>query len=409
MARTETVQLQSHTRAAYYAILFQTGKPVRNRKRMFGYRRHAFKKSVTLLSAIRHDPVNLEALQGLQDLLISEITLAERRIQQLRNSARVETDVRSKYHTRIRSLRRTTYYWRTFGDAIAFLYLDRFTLKHVFYNTHNLNPKQPAGFIAGSIGLSLEVEIRDRLIEHGIPCVLTDLTNTIRYGDICMLDGPDPQLIEVKSSKTKDRRQSRQRERLRRLDEFYKTDRLPGLRGFPVVERVSTHTDYDTHSEKFNRCIRHAYDHGHAVVSPEAGVYYVAVVQTSRSMEEIIQRIRASKVWLVYLNSFKSDGSWAPYYPFTLLIESGRALYDFLLGRLHLTVLLDIAVVEQRVIDMGYSPQINMNDDYFLRIRRLDTDGEVGVAKHLLLRVALEAMSMEWVLRTSLSARDRLL
>ena len=373
---------------------------------MFGYRRYAFKKSVALLSAIRHDLGNMEALQGLQDLLISEITLAEGRIQELRKRARLVTDGRSKYHTRIQSLRTAIYYWRTFGDAIAFLYLDRFALKHVFYNTHNVNPKQSPSFITGSIGFSREVEIRNRLIENGLPCIIADLTNTIRYGDICILTGPDPQLIEVKSSKSKDRRQSRQRERLRRLDEFYRTDRLPGLRGFPVVERVVTHTDYDTHSEKFNQCIRRAYDHGYSVVSPEAGVYYIAVVQTDKSIEEIFRKIQASKVWLVYLNSIKSEGSWAPYYPFTLLIESRRALYDFLLGRLHLTVLLDTAVMEQRVVDMGFSPQIDMDDEYSLQIREVGTDGEVRVARHLLLRVALEAMSIEWVLRSSISARD---
>ena len=375
---------------------------------MFGYRRYAFKRVVELLSAMRRDPRDMEALLGLQNLLISEITLAEGHIRECRRKARAVNHRRPEYfHTRIKSLRKTIYYWKMFGDAVAFLYLDRFTLKYVFYNTHNMNPKQPAGFISGSSGFSREMEVLNSLIGHGCPCILTDLTNTIRYGDICLLDGSDPYFIEIKSSKTKDRRRNRQRERLKRLGEFYHTDKLAGLRGFPIVYRVPTHTEYDTHSEEFNQCINCAYERGYAIVSPEEGVHYIAIVQTETSVTNIFQQAQPERPWMIYLNSVKSDGTWAPYFPFTLLIESGQAIYDFILGRLHLTVLLDTAIMEKRIVEMGYSPEVDLEDEYSLRIRRAGTDDECRISRHLLLRAALEAMSLKWILRLAIAEFER--
>ena len=49
---------------------------------MFGYRRHSFNQAFGMLSAIRADPTDLTRLLGLQELLISEITLAERRVRE---------------------------------------------------------------------------------------------------------------------------------------------------------------------------------------------------------------------------------------------------------------------------------------------------------------------------------------
>ena len=376
---------------------------------MFGYRRHAFKRAVSFLSTIRHDRVDLEALKGLQNLLVSEITLAESRIRECRDETRVISARRPEYyHCRIRSLQKTIYYWKTFGDAIAFLYLDRFALKHVFYNTHNVNPKQSPGFISGSAGFFQEAETLDNLISCGFPCVLTDLTNTIRYGDICLLTESDPVLLEVKSSETRDRRRSRQRNRLRSLGEFYHTDKLAGFRGFPIVHRVASHTKYDAYLPEFNQCISRAYDNGYAIVTPEQGVHYIAVTQTETPISNILHQVEPREPWIIHLNAIKSEGNWAPYFPFTLLIESEQALYDFLLGRLHLTVVLEVATMEKRIVEMGYRPVVNMEDDYPLRLHKAGVDDEVRIARHLLLRVALEAMSVTWVLRAAVVGSERL-
>ena len=129
-------------------------------------------------------------------------------------------------------------------------------------------------------------------------------------------------------------RVSRQRAALKKLNEFYQTDQLDGLRGLPRVHRLPVRTECKTFAAEFNQCIEAAYDEGYAVASPEKGISYVAVYETRTPLSEILQHVKADEPWIFILNEFKSEQRWAPYYPFTLLIEARRALYDFILGRL---------------------------------------------------------------------------
>ena len=62
---------------------------------------------------------------------------------------------------RIEDYRTLAYNWRCFGDAVAFLFMDKFALKQTYYNTNNTNPKPDAGFIIGKTGLQLELSILD--------------------------------------------------------------------------------------------------------------------------------------------------------------------------------------------------------------------------------------------------------
>ena len=374
---------------------------------MFGYRRHSFDRAAELLSALRHNPNDRQQLFLLQTLLVSEILLAEDRIRQYRTIAgRDATEGSQYYRSRLPSLRRSIYYWKMFGDAIAFLYLDRFALKHVFYNTKNTNPRQDGGFIGGSAGFSHELRAMNMIADLGAPCVLTDITNTIRYGDICLLTGADPLIIEVKASSTKDRRRTKQRRNMQTLSEFYRNDESHGFRGFPNVRRIPT-PECESHDAAFNRCIYEAYGNGASIISPEQGVEYIAITDPRTTAIDIVDQSTANEPWLFYLNDWKTDQAWAPYYPPTLLIETKSALYDFLLGRLHLVVLLDTAVMRQRAVEMGYTLSIVQNHEYPLRARQNGSDDEVNISKHLMLRAALEAVSVKWIIETTIGATQR--
>ena len=375
---------------------------------MFGYRRYSFNQAFRMLSAIRADPTDLTRLLGLQELLISEITLAETRVRQNKKKARNAHGRTAEYFSaRAKSLQNVIYYWKSFGDAVAFIYLDRFALKHVHYNLHNLSPRSNAGFISGSAGFAREVDTMRLILSAGHPCVLTDLTNTIRYGDVCLLHGPDPSLIEVKSSKARGRRAARQRGNLKALTEFYRTDQLDGLRGLPRVQRVAIHTKYKTYTAELNHCIRTAYDEGYAIASPEEGVHYVVITETRTPVSHILQQVKAEEPWVFLLNELKSEQGWAPYYPFTLLIETRRALYDFILGRLFIVVFLDSAVIRRRIAEMGYAPEIVHDSETPLRATATDGEGEARFSQHLLVRAALEAMSIDSILQVGLETFQR--
>ena len=252
---------------------------------------------------------------------------------------------------------------KAFGDAIAFLYCDRFALKHVYYNTHNVNVRQDGGFISGSAGFEQEFDILRKLVEGGCPCVLCDLTNTIRYGDICVMVEDDPILIEVKASRTKNRRRARQLKNLKTLREFYKTDASSGLRGFPSVYRIATRSVPYSFEEELNECIEESYERDYALKSPEPGVCYVAISGEVR-VEEVFGQVNLTEPLWFSLNEAKRDRAWSPYYPFTLLIRSERALYDFMLGRLFVMVLLDVAVIRNLVRTLGWIPKFDWESNY---------------------------------------------
>src|SRR6266851_2846868 len=212
---------------------------------MLGYRKHSYTLAHSLLQTLRINLQDLATLKELQKLLLREVIRAEKKIRELKTELRSmkgaacsAASVRSVYlKNRIEGFRQCTYIWRCFGDAIAFLYMDKFALKQCFYSTENTNPKQNAGFILGKEGLANELALLDSALEHNVPAVLVDLTNTIRHGDICLMGESDPYLIEVKASKNLNRRGKKQKRSLEKLHTFFETDKCEGLRGFPEARR----------------------------------------------------------------------------------------------------------------------------------------------------------------------------
>ena len=350
-----------------------------------------------MLSAIRNEPADLKTLIDLQVLLIAEITLAERRVQENKARANAERGNQSAYYeNRAKAHRQSIYYWKAFGDAVAFLYCDRFALKHVYYNTHNPNVRQDAGFISGSAGFEKELDALRKLVEAGYPCVLCDLTNTIRYGDICIMVQDDPILIEVKSSRTKDRRRTRQLRNMKTLREFYKSDASSGLRGFPSVYRIATRSVPYSFEEELNECIDESYERDYALKSPEPGVCYIAISRAVR-VEDVFSEMNLAEPLLFSLNEAKRTRAWSPYYPFTLLIRSERALYDFMLGRLFVVVLLDVAVIRDLVCSLGWIPKFDLESDYPVWASKDGGEEQAGLSGHALARAAMEALSLRWV------------
>ena len=241
----------------------------------------------------------------------------------------------------------------------------------------------------------------------GCPCILTDLTNTIRYGDICILVGPDPTLIEVKSSNTKNRRSRRQNRDLQQLKRFYITDYMESFRGYAGLQRIATQLDLVSFESEFNQCIRAAYEHGFAISSPEGGVCYIAITDSRVPISEIFDKVDVSAPWVFVLNSVKTDRAWQPYYPFTLLIEDEKPLYDFMLGRLNIVVLLDTEVMNNHVKDAGYIPEIVIESEYPIRARKHSEEEQMNISRHLILRAALEAVSLKWIIHMGLQAVEQ--
>jgi hypothetical protein len=378
---------------------------------MLGYRKHSFVHAHKLLCTLRGNLEDLEALRELQKLLLREIMRAEDKIRQFKSELRkvagpenAETAKRLGYlNGRIEGFRQCAYIWRCFGDAIAFLYLDRFSLKQCFYSTETTKSKQDAGFILGKEGLANEIAILESALKHGIPAVLADLTNTIRHGDVCLLGGADPYLIEAKLGKNINRRGKKQKRSLRKLHTFYETDKSTSLRGIPELRRRSHTTPERSYLDVINECIQDSMNAGHAVREPERGLYYLVVTDKGPKLEAVLDTLGLKNaVCPFFLNQHKADRTWAPYFPFVLSISNCDHLWEFVRGNLFIIVFVEIDVLCRIAHDEDYKATFDSdNEEYPLRIETPD-GGTIGVSSHILMRIGMEFLSPRWIVRSSL-------
>src|ERR1700722_13262401 len=211
------------------------------------------------------------------------------------------------------------YLLRCFGDGIAFLYLDKWTLKHMMYETGSYRVKSPPGSLSGKAGLKRETQIVRRLRSENLPAILCDITNVLRHGDICILVGPDPVLIEVKSGSNSNKRIARQIQSLKELSSFYETDEAQDFRGLPHVKRSAFKSLEVTHVAAINRCIEDSEGKDMAAACPETGLAY-ACVRNANGVDRALPADPSCQAFYI-LNEPKTKRSWQPYYPFTLSIR----------------------------------------------------------------------------------------
>jgi hypothetical protein len=382
---------------------------------MFGYRKHSFSSAHALLQTLRANLEDLATLKELQKLLLREVIRAEGKIRELKAELKTMKGPdraaarRSSYlENRIEGFRQCAYIWRCFGDAIAFLYMDKFALKHCFYSTENTNAKQDAGFILGKEGLANELALLDSALKHNVPAVLVDLTNTIRHGDICLMGESDPYLIEVKASKKLNSRSKKQKRSLEKLRTFYETDKVEGLRGFPELRRQAYEMPERTHVDQINECIAESLKNGYAVRQPERGLHYVVMTQKEPGPERVMASLEIKAPWIFFLNQAKSNRTWAPYMPFILTIKEKDHLWAFIQGNLFILVLVEPDTLCQIALDKGYEAKFDRDDDlYPLRVEVPGGDGMAGISEHILARIGMDFVSPEWVVLSSIEGLER--
>ncbi|WP_210168403.1 hypothetical protein [Afipia sp. Root123D2] len=370
------------------------------------------KSHLTIRNAVYTTSQQLQPLKSLQKLLIKEITRAERKIRRSKSILRTcdtaqAQEASTALQERIEQYRHLAYTWRCFGDAIAFLFMDKFALKQTLFNTHNVNAKQDAGFIADKEGLSKEWSIMENLLDKGIPALLTDITNTIRHGDVCIMIGPDPHLIEIKSGKF-DGRGRRQRNSIRELLNFFETDEAEGLRGFEKIRRITHDTSEVVYVDAMNDCIREAMRSGTAWRSPEEGLYYVAITAGDVSIENILVELGVTQPMAFSLNEVKARRAWSPYSPFTLSIRNCRALFGFIWGEIYIAVFYEPDALQRLAECRGYKLEFQPSEsEIAFELTRLGDGRQIRVASQMFFRLAFDFTSPAWILCVAIENLNR--
>jgi hypothetical protein len=287
--------------------------------------------------------------------------------------------------------------WKCFGDALAHIYIDQFSIKHAFFEIDEFAIKRDAGMLTGKTGLRMELACLDEMLEAGSPAVLCDITNVLRYGDVCLLGESDPLLLEVKSGSRLNRRGQRQLEKIERLHTFLMSDQAEQFRGTGgTVRRVAFSIPLRTNIDALNACIRSAKQEGQAIAHPESGLTFVAVYGRP-DLEPVLTSIPKQPSLVFSLNGDKNDHAWSPYIPFILSIRDGEHLLDFIEGRLFLLVFLNPQSLCEAMATEGWKVRFNPAGDYMIQCFHPETRAYMGVSSQFLARAAYDFVALSWI------------
>jgi hypothetical protein len=378
-------------------------------------RRKSFHRLFHLLRGIEanfDDPSSLASVKELNLLLVDELQHSERAIIRHRASQReINRQLKTGRGTKQASAKLRTklkrvagyiaanedelFIWRCFGDALAFLFLDKFSIKHAYFEVDRWGTKKPAGMLTGKAGLAGELSLLTEVIDQGIPAILCDATNILRYGDVCLLGASDPCLIEVKSSPKLNQRGKRQLAKLEKLNGFLKTDAAIDFRGGKgETLRVSLEVPERNHIGDLNACIASAGLEGQCVVKPEPGVTYAAIFGKADN-DEIFSGLDGAIVFM--LNSDKNEHSWAPYQPFLLSIREEAHVLDFIEGQLFLIVCIETQVLCDWLQRDGWLARYRPDHDYAIQCFHPGTRAYCGLSGQFLARAGYEFSSLQWI------------
>lgn len=376
---------------------------------------------VGLLRRIENDPEDIEALREINHRLISLILGVEeaiaRHIASKRDlRKRLKNDRPSKVEAAklrrkikladgyIKAQQDQMYVWKCFGDSVAFAYLDPLSIKHMFFDTVDYGVKQDAGALSGKGGITAEKSVLEDALSHGIPAVLCDLTNTLRFGDICLLGASDPYPVEVKTNPRLNQRGKRQKAKLEELRSFLDKDHAIDFRGLKGPTNRLTSGELNYHSDALSAAITLAHSEGYAVCSPEDGFSFVCIktdyLSDSSKIEGIFNSLDLDAPEVFDLNYFKNRHEWAFYLPFMLTIREPDHILDFLEGRIYILVFIEGKVLAKRFEQEDWEVRYQPNEKYSIQCLHNDTGAYYGVSSQFIARSAFEFLSFDSIVST---------
>jgi hypothetical protein len=381
-----------------------------------------YKKHVIALadriSRLNADPADLDLLMETQLYILKRILASEKRKSHYKNEyVALKSQLRKlqlpkakaaelkqkadHIHRHADHCQWLLYAWRCFGDAVAFSYLDKWAIKPFLYNDTTPEVKQTAGHVAGKKGLHHEFALILDAKKNGVPALLTDLTNSIRHGDVCLLGASDPHVIEVKSSANVNKRTERQSKSIKNIHEYLENDEGKNVRGAPYSIRMEIPVPEENYIDLINQMIEDALENGCSKKMPEPGLHYI--VQNTRCEPDFAYWFDGIAQPIThFLNEAKNCLAWGCYYPFTLSIKKPESLYAFLKGDVYIIVVFDAAELTNLALTKGFSMTFHHEGDWACELEEI-ADGMTERVKfkmsgHLFERIAFEFLSWKWVL-----------
>lgn len=348
---------------------------------------------VHMVARIRRNEARLSRLKACRADLVRALKLG-RPVKEQANVLRGEID---QVDGAIDQAQKRLRMWRNFGDAIAHIYQDKYSLKHLCLDAETNYLKPSAGSLSGKAGFANEWTLLKQALEHGVPAVLCDLTNVLRFGDLCLLAGPEPFVMERKSGTRLNDRGKRQAIQQKKLMDFLTNNGAAEYGGAPNVTRRALATREVTYSAKLDECIAAISVDASVSVSPEPGLTYT-LLRADITRHELQALINESPLntlsWLVD----GTDEYWCLFYPFLLSLSPANAL-TFLSGSVLLLVQINLDVLCACFATHGVTAKPLMDGEHALELKRAGksaSEGTFWLSERLLARIVFEQQSLTW-------------
>jgi hypothetical protein len=290
---------------------------------------------------------------------------------------------------------------RTVGDAIAFIYGDKWEIK-------NYALKQDAGFISGKKGTRLERSALRYAFKVGGTAVMNDLTNSLRHADITIFrpdlwpDGYSPMLFfEAKSGKGGNKeRAERQRVAIKEITEYVYTDKREFEDG--IWHRVDVISNSEHHSKTVNNLIQQLPNAGQIIQEVEPGLFYALVDCSIPEFDpnELFAPISERTKNVLMLSVGELKGQTLGYYPFTLAFIDPNQLYRFYNGSFLFMILVDLDTVNNKILNNQLEIHLTNEKSYPWQIvSKISTDDVDGsyIGFHIIGRLAAEFIRLDWL------------
>lgn len=382
---------------------------------MFGYYRQSFRDLLVALKELQADKANTQRLQSIQNRLFKRITYIEKRIRVLRRrvgefkgtvrhgrqSHECVQALRGQIHdlrSRIAEYQWLLHAFRLIGDGLVYTYFHKWDIKPLAF-------REAAGFLSGKQGCRFERQFVKDVNNSGVPAIQNDLTNCLRYGDVCLFDDL-PHIVEVKSGPVDDARVQRQVAAIERISNYLHSDVVNDEQGVPRLRRVALHSEEVNHIDAINQVLRESRLNQHGYVSPEEGLHYLV---TKSGGEGLLSSVltKVSRPVVFWLNDMKNRKNWASYYPYTLSFQLPEDIIDFIEGELNITVVMDEAVFARYFASRGYAVRVLGAPIPCVEISPLLMTGGKGQSfqwsMHFAWRIAFEFVSLTWMIDEMIS------
>jgi len=374
-------QRRAALRALFEAVLRVQQEPVRNRLMVLAIQEELIVRTVRTERSIRQAKAAINVHRG--ELRVSRDD---------KSFVRGVSKKLKRRQSQIESSQEFLEILRAIGDALAFIFADRFDLKPLAF-------RDAPGFMSGKRGARLERAMLRTAFKYGHVAVLNDLTHTLRHGDVTVFN-PDGtfRLFEAKSGRGGNyARNKRQFEATQAMAQYLVTDVREEEGG--IWQRVSVNTHPPDHSAFVTNALKHMPQSGWSLTEVEPGLHYLLVDCASdgfRAEDAFAGLDKSNPVELISANDAKYERMG--YTPFPLLIRDADLLCRFYAGEIVINILVSLDRVNALLSRHGL--RVTFSDDALTHWKvhdDADPEHDSFVSSHFVGRLGAEFIQLGWL------------